>query len=133
QPLIIWLSFLSEAPSGSLRMGDPPNCVCQVVRDNQCTARVKSNSNRAAAGFAILCAKTCHEIHRRPGGAAVAEGYENHFVTSRILAVPAAVFADECAFGKLAAHDSAGKVQAECGDVRTQAVVRRDCGGDLFR
>src|SRR5690606_36868038 len=88
-------------------------------------------AHRAAAGLAVFVAKTGDEVDGVACRAAVFEGYEDHLVAHRVLAVPAAVLADEYAVGILLSHHFAGEVQAQRGDVGAEGVVRDDGAGDL--
>src|SRR5690606_13550224 len=112
---------------------NPPDGIGQVVGNDQRPCRVDSHTHRAAPGLAVLAAEVVHEVNRIAGRPAVADGYEDHLVTHRLLAVPAAMLTDKGAVGKVGAHFRDREIQAERRHVGTQAVVRSNRGGDLVR
>src|SRR5690606_7701738 len=64
-------------------------------------------------------------------GAAAGEGHPDNLVPGEILAVPAAVLADEGAFGEGSAESAVPREgQAQRGDVRAEGVVRANRAGD---
>src|SRR5690606_3151993 len=83
-----------ELPA-SLRARHPPHGIRQVVGDDQRAARVDGHPDGAPASLAVVRAEAGDEVDRRSRRGAIAEGYEDHLVAHRILAVPAAVLADE--------------------------------------
>src|SRR5690606_35139949 len=117
----------------SLISTHPPHRISQIISNDQRAARINRHTDGAAAGLAVVGAKAGYELHRLTGWSTVFEGNEDHLVAHRIFSVPAAVFSDKYAIGVLRAHDFAGEVQAEGGDVGAQGVVRRDGGGNLVR
>src|SRR5690606_32283622 len=111
----------------------PPHRISQIISNDQRAARINRHTDGAAAGLAVVGAKAGYELHRLTGWSTVFEGNEDHLVAHRIFSVPAAVFSDKYAIGVLRAHDFAGEVQAEGGDVGAQGVVRGNRGCDLVR
>src|SRR5690606_22392785 len=110
-----------------------PDDVGQIVGDDQGASRVHGHPDRAATRLAGTGAEVVDEVHRRARWPAIREGYENHLVAHRVLAVPAAMLANEDTIGILRAHRRAGEVQAQRRHVRAESVVRHDSRGDLFR
>ena len=77
-----------------------PHSVRQVVRNDECAARIDGHADWSTASHTIAAAKAGDEVHRRAGRATIAERYEDNFVSDRISAIPAPVFADEHAVSR---------------------------------
>src|SRR5690606_8302805 len=103
----------------------------KVIGHDQGAAGIDGHADGTSARLSVRPSKAGEEVDRRPGGATVAERHEDHLVAGRRASVPTAVLADERAFRELRAHDRTRKREAERGDVRAEAVVRPDGGGDL--
>src|SRR6185295_6048430 len=104
-----------------------------VVGDDEGTAWIHGHSDRPATGLSVRPAEAGDEVNRRTGRAAVAEGHIDYLVADGLLAIPTAMLADEHSVRKLRAHRRRGEVEPECCNVRSEAVVRSNRRGNLFR
>src|SRR5688572_7866516 len=95
---------LSGGRFGGLRCsavrGHSPDGIRQIVRHDECAARIHAHPYRPAAGHAVAAAEPVDEVDRRAIGAASAKRHENHLVTDRVAAVPAPVLAHEYTVGE---------------------------------
>src|SRR5690349_2823820 len=80
--------------------GDPPDRVRHVVGDDQRAARIDRDPDRPSPRLAVAVQEAGHDIDRLAGRLAVAERHEDHAVADRLVAVPAAMLADEGARGE---------------------------------
>src|SRR5688572_1294267 len=72
-----------------------PHSVREVVRNDECAARIHSHADWLTASLTIAVTKAGDEVHRWAGRATIAKRYEDYFIANGISSIPAPVFADE--------------------------------------
>jgi hypothetical protein len=85
---------VTDRPGFSGRCNSPDN-IADIIRDQQSTASVDSDTDRSTVSLAILVDKTCQDIHRFALRFAIFERHKNDLVTTQWLPVPGSVLTDK--------------------------------------
>src|SRR4051795_3737512 len=114
-------------------IADSPHRIADVVGENQRAGAIDRHPNRPAPRLPFIVEEAGHEIDRRADRPAAGEADEHHAIAVELVAVPAAVLADEGTAVEHRREAVAGvEGEPERRDVRAEAVIRLDRARDQF-
>src|SRR4051812_2891493 len=89
---LLYLALTDFLPAGRR---DAPDCVADIIGDQQRARLIDRKANRPAAGLIVAVKETGHNVLCNAVRLSVLEGHEDNLVAVQGLTVPAAMLTDE--------------------------------------